>query len=335
MRVLFCTAVIAAIGFVPATILADTVELTNGDLLTGKVIEQTEQRVVITHPVLGEVTLPRDQVVAIKISDPDAPADQPTQEAQLEAAKSTLTDAGYTVEPPAGEELPNPGLKLGPVTLFEGWERRFEVAITGSEGNTDNLNARVALGGFYEDAERRWFVDLAYFTAQDNGDTTENEFYAQATRDWLLPEKKHFYFLTGRYDWDEFQDWESRISGAGGIGYQFVKNDTWELLGRAGLGGNQTFGGTDDEFTPEALLGVGVLWNITDGQKLSFSNTYYPDLSDINEFRNLTRAEWEITIDAGRNLALKLGAENEYQSEPGGDAEKNDLKYYLALIWDF
>jgi len=334
MRYRVCTAIIAAIGFSPA-ICADTVELTNGDVLTGKVIEQTDNRVVLTHPVLGEVSLPADQVAEVKLSDPDAPADQPTQAAQIEAAEATLAEAGYTVEPPAPEQPPNPGLKLGPVTLFEGWERRFEVGINGSEGNTVDFNARVALSGFYEDAERRWFVDMVYERASEDNETTENDFYASVTRDWLLPEKKHFYFLTGRYDWDEFQDWDSRVSGAGGIGYQFVKNEKWELLGRAGAGGNQEFGGEDDEFTPEGLLGVNLLWNIADGQSLRFANTYYPDLGDFSQFRNITRVEWKIALDAVEGMSLAVGAENEHQSDPGGDAEKDDLTYYLSLIWDF
>lgn len=239
---------------------ADTVTLTNGDTITGSLTAQTDEHVVLQHPQLGELKIPRAQVAGIETAavEPDpAEADAPDALAeaaallteagytveppdqagpspeQIQEAESLLTDEGYvidpppgaspspkqvdraqsmlstqgfTVEPPAEEAPPNPALKIGPLRLLEGWERRFEVGINGSEGNTENLSARVALDFFYEDAERRWLIDSAYFTKRESGDTTENEFYAQATRDWLLPDKKHFYFLTGRYDWDEFQD---------------------------------------------------------------------------------------------------------------------------------
>ena len=32
-------------------------------------------------------------------------------------------------------------------------------------------------------------------------------------------------------------------------------------------------------------------------------------------------------------LAMKIGLSNEYDSEATGDDEKNDFKYYLALVW--
>lgn len=339
MRLFLSTALAAAVSFSAVSAFGDTVELTNGDTLTGLVIEQTDEQVELEHPALGRVTVPREQVEAVTI-DAEQPAEGTEAEAEAEAraveqAKSVLTGAGYTVEPPAEEEPPNPGLELGPVTLFEGWDRRFEVGITGSEGNTENRNIRVGLSGFYEDTERRWFVDMAYYNASSGGTRTQNEAYAQITRDLLLPEKRHFYFATGRYDWDEFQAWDHRLSGAGGIGYQFVKTEDFDLLGRAGVGGNQTFGGPDDEFTPEGLLGINLLWDITNTQSLRFANTFYPDLSNLNHYRNITRAEWQIDIDAARNLALKVGAENEHQSNPDGNAEKNDLNYYLNLVLDF
>ena len=76
-------------------------------------------------------------------------------------------------------------------------------------------------------------------------------------------------------------------------------------------------------------------WDITDKQLLTFSNTYYPDLEEIEEFRNITKAEWLLKMDAAKNMSFKLGLENEHISDPGGSAESNDLKYYGALVFDF
>ncbi len=319
----------------------DTITLTNGDTLRGRVVEQDAEQVVIDHEVLGQMTIARDRVSDIVVaqgieagaereSTPTAPSDE-----EVTAAQTLLTGQGYTVEPPAGEEPLNPGLKIGSLTFLEGWERRFELGFNGAEGNTRNFNIRAALSGFYEDAETRWFADAVYSRQSSNRETTEASFYTAITRDWLLPGKRHFYFMTGRYDWDQFQDWDHRASGAAGIGYNFIKEEDFELLGRAGLGGNRTWGGEDDSFTPEGLLGVEMRWNITEGQVLAFSHTYYPDLEDVDESRNLTKAEWRIRLSTVENLSLKLGAENEYQSAPGGDAKHNDFRYYGALVLDF
>jgi hypothetical protein len=52
-----------------AVALADTVELTNGDLLSGKVAGVTADQVLLTSDVLGEVKLPRAKVAAIHFGD--------------------------------------------------------------------------------------------------------------------------------------------------------------------------------------------------------------------------------------------------------------------------
>lgn len=107
------------------------------------------------------------------------------------------------------------------------------------------------------------------------------------------------------------------------------------MLGRLGGGGRYEWGGSDDGFTPEGLAGIVVAYKFNPDHSIRFANTYYPNLEDIDEFRNVTSLDYVIKLNSAKNLALKLGAENEHQSDPGGSAEKNDLKYYLALIWDF
>ena len=49
----------------------------------------------------------------------------------------------------------------------------------------------------------------------------------------------------------------------------------------------------------------------------------------------MTAAEWVIDMSGIEGLALKLGIENEYDSQPRGDARRNDLNYYLALVYGF
>jgi len=61
--------VVVCLSALPLSAAADTVELTNGDLLHGTITEQTDQTVVIEHPVLGRVELPIDQVIAAKLGD--------------------------------------------------------------------------------------------------------------------------------------------------------------------------------------------------------------------------------------------------------------------------
>src|SRR5699024_718144 len=126
-----------------------------------------------------------------------------------------------------------------------------------------------------------------YFFNSSDGETTQNQFSAELEHDWLNPDSPWFYFASGRYEYDEFQNWKSRISAYGGVGYTFIKTKELEVLGRAGFGATKNLGGNHD-LIPEAMLGASVVkWHITPNQTLALSNTIYPALSHLGRFRDL------------------------------------------------
>jgi hypothetical protein len=52
-----------------ATTLADTVQLTNGDLVSGKVLSLDETKLKLKSEALGEVTIARDKIASIHLGD--------------------------------------------------------------------------------------------------------------------------------------------------------------------------------------------------------------------------------------------------------------------------
>ena len=301
---------------------AETIRLESGDVINADIVSQDAERVTIDHPSLGELTIERDQIVAIY-------ADQSALDAALAEEEAAEKAADLEAERAADDGLFGTG-------FLAGWNRQLELGLNGAQGNTQNLNFRTAFKANYEDDEDRWLYNMQYRTASSEGDTTEKKFYAELFKDWLIPDEDYFYFGNGRYDWDDFEDWDSRWSGFGGIGYQFLEDDTWNVRGRAGLGGNQETGGVDgDEFTFEALLGVEADYQIDDGHSIAFTNYLYPSLEDAADFRNVTTLDYIISIDRDKGLALKLGVANEHDSSAPATSEKNDFTYYATLLWQF
>lgn len=301
---------------------AETLKLKDGDVINAPITAQDDTSVTIQHPSLGAVKISRDKIDAI-YEDADA-----LSAAMAEAAAADKA-AQVTAEREADEGIFGSG-------FLAGWNRQFEFGLTGAEGNSQNINFRTAFHGDYQDEEDRWLYDMVYRVARSNGGTTENKFFAQLTKDWLIPDEDYFFFANGRYDWDDFQDWDSRWSGFLGGGYQFIDNDTLNVRGRAGVGGNQEMGGAQgDEFTPEALLGVEADYKISDNQDISFTNYLYPSLEDGGEFRNNTTLAYVITIDRDKGLDLKLGLANEHDSNAPSTSKKNDFTYFASLVWKF
>ena len=273
---------------------AETLELVNGDKLSGELIERTEDHVVLDHAVLGRVTVPT---------------------AKLESPEPV-----------------NPGL-FG-TGFLRGWKRSIEMGLSGASGNSETKDLRAGVNLGYEDETRRWKFEARYLFSEQDHDTSQNNFRTILNRDFLLPNSRWFFFAGGRYDWDDFQNWEHRLTLGAGPGYEFLTSESFNLRGR--IGPSLTIQrGDDDDVKGEMLLGLEAVWRISEAQTLNLSNSIFPALSDPGEFRNVTNADWIVQLSERYRLALKLGLENDYDSSVDSDTEKNDLKYYGSLLYSF
>lgn len=301
---------------VPMAALAaqTTLELSNGDTLTGEVTQESDTQITIKHAVLGTLTMDKSQVTVLAKTESDEAADVPVEEASekvAEAADNGLFGTGILTD----------------------WKRRFDLGIAGSAGKTRNHQVNIGFSADYESEWTRIAHKTAYFRAKSEDDLSAHSFYTMINRDWLRPGTPWFHFAGGRMDWDQFKDWDYRANANGGIGYEFVKTDDWLLLGRSGLGFNQTFGGEREEFTPEGLLGIETQWDMNEHQHIEFTNAFYQSLTDKNEFRNVSTFDWVLDLNTFAGVALKVGLLNEYDSATEDDINENDFRYTVSLAW--
>jgi len=170
-------------------------ELANGDRVTGEVVEQTPDRIVLEHPVFGRIEVPTSEL------ESEGPV--------------------------------KPGL-LG-TRFMRGWTREFGLGLDGSEGNTVNFNLRSTLELDYEDEHRRWDIDGFLVYKTDDREKTDRNARFTVQRDWLLHESHWYLFARGIYDYDDFKDWKHRISAIAGPGYQILERESLDLRSAVGL----------------------------------------------------------------------------------------------------
>lgn len=310
MHAILHAAVLVALLGTVANVSAVTIELTNGDKLSGEISSASDDAVTLRHPLLGELTVPRSQIAKLQ---PD-PADE------------TATTAGTAVTET------DDGL-LGTGWLSD-WKRRVEIGVTGAAGKSENQEIQAGFSADYEGDDKRWAHKTRYYRNEANGDLSDHSLFSTLNRDWLNPGSPWFEFAGGRFDWDELKDWDYRLTANGGVGYDFVKTDDYRLLGRAGLGANQTFGGDREEFTFEGLLGIDVQWKVSPNQTFAFVNTLHPSFQETGEYRNLTTLDWVLDLDQSMGMALKISLSNEYDSLADDEVDSNDFKYTGSLVWD-
>jgi putative salt-induced outer membrane protein YdiY len=220
-------------------------------------------------------------------------------------------------------------------SAFPSWAFRLEAGLAGATGNTENFNLRFGAGAQRKTESIETKFDLYYLYASENGRRSQNRGEFNARNDWLMPGTPWSVFALGKVEYDEFQEWDWRLSGFVGPGYAFIDNGRTLLRGRVGAGGNREFGSPQNEFTPEALAGVDFDFKITDRQKFALTYDYIPSLSDFPEFRTNGRASWEMLIDPKLNMSLRIGAEHRYQSNPGDGFRHNDLDYFATFVIGF
>lgn len=236
---------------------------------------------------------------------------------------------------PAPEQPATPAPPPPPSSWLEGWDGSVSVGLNGSDGNTERLSFRAGLDGLRKTPKLKTRLNSSYTYAQDNGEATENKARIDLRNDWLLPESRWRYFALGSFEYDDFQEWDFRVSAFLGIGYEFIKTERTLLLGRVGAGVSREIGGSRNELIPEALIGGDFEHQLTERQKLSATVDFFPELTRFGPYRFVARAAWEILIDPEVKMSLKIGIEDRYDSTPGEGFKRNDLDYFALLAWSF
>ncbi len=251
------------------------------------------------------------------------------------SAGGELSTAGARVWLSAKDEQAAEAIEEADRSWLAGWAGSIEFGLTGASGNNENFNLRGAASASREDDRTADQINLVYTYANDEGDKTENRFQADGRHGWKFSESPWRVYVGATYEYDEFQDWDHRLSVGPGVGYQAVETDKTSLLLRAGINATREFGGSDDRWHPEADLGLDLNHQLTERQSLEAVFDLYPSLDPTGPYRFVGKAGWRIDVDPEVNLFLRLGVEDRYDSSPGPDKKRNDISYYATLGWSF
>lgn len=268
-------------------------------------------------------TLPHDEALPAPIAAEAAP---PAAIEPSPPTESPLAENDLQVAPPT--TWYEPAYWFGPAP----WDTGVELGINGSTGNNESVSIRA--GGYIKRESRFSKLDLStsYNRTTTSGDATQNNAQLDARNDWLLDENSPWtLYGTGNLFYDQFQAFDVQVSANTGIGYRFIRQPGFDLIGRFGGGTSREIGGPDDRWVPESLLGLEYSQQIATNQKLYSKVDYYPDLDELGEFRLVSDTGWEIELVQPSNLSLKVSATDRYDSTPNG-AEPNLLNYSVLLL---
>lgn len=301
-----------------AAALADDVALETGEVLRGTVVERGATVLVMEHPVLGTLRIPAGKVKFV-VTEADRVA--------AEASARRVLPAEPAAPPPPGE---------GPAAPGEAdWKSKFEAGVNGTGGNSRAQNFLVGARTEYTLPRDVWRFDARYTRSETEGVTSQSRLTAGGRKEWVLEDDRWRYFADGRYDRDQFTEWDQRGTLAAGASYRWLTGKSLSASLRAGAAGTKEWGSGEDHVRPEGLLGVEGKWKVDAAKEVVFESTVYPDLADTPEFRLASSLALGIRLDDGGSMNLRLGVDHEYDTHRKAPFKRTDYRYFAMLVVDF
>ena len=218
------------------------------------------------------------------------------------------------------------------IALQRKWAFEASMDITGKSGNSSQLGTafgfRATLAGPSD--------TLAFYTAYDRQET-DNE----KSSDQLKAGVDYSSHFAEQYSWyvrdeggfDRIKDIQFYNVAAAGIGYDFIKDDTQTLTGRAGLSfRNENYTDPLTEDVNDAGLDFGLAHSYkTDSWSLVTRISFVPAFNDLGNFRLTQESFLELPL-ANPRWKMRFGLSNDYNSRPTEGLEKLDTTYFSRLI---
>ncbi len=247
---------------------ADTIELSNGDKLTGTVTEQTAGKIKIETSYAGTVEVSLAEVASMNT---ETPMQFVLQDGQvINGTVRTMPGGGIEVTGRDQSSVQLPGLasisSIGAIppsgTLPLEWHGDASLAGNVTKGNTDTSAVGLATRIVGEQKAIQRFTGYANYNKEEsNGTTTKNQYLLGGKYDRFFTEQ--WYGFAGLdFEKDKFKDLDLRSTLSAGAGHQFYNTDELKLSVEAGLSY------TDDNYiNAEDDAYAGFIWGVNWEQK--------------------------------------------------------------------
>jgi len=312
--------------------LAGEITLKNGDRLTGKIVDQTDEAIVIETEYAGKVKIARAHIEKVILADAEAAAKSLAQ--PIQAAKA---DKSAAIVPTPVVEKHSPSSFAGRIKgIATGWEGNANIGFSFTSGNSNNITMTTGLRAVKPNPQGGMLIYFRSLWNSSHGTsavvTTQNAFWGGARYDRNLS-KKMFGFLSYDFERDKPRRLSFRSVAGGGLGHRTVKNDRTELEFLAGLAWNRTWQAGADSDTPEGLVGLNFKQKINHRFRVQNAFTYFQNVTDTHEYRVLF--DTSLNADVTPRIGVYFAIGNRYNNDPLGNAKKNDFLLTTGLKWNF
>lgn len=319
-------------------IAAGEVTLKNGDRVSGKIVEQTEESIVIETEYAGKITIVRRHVekIADQVSasgkGPSVSAESPTAQSPTQEKKSDAPAAMPIAPVKAPARLFSGGFK----GVVDGWEGNANVGFSFTSGNSNNSTMTTGVRAVKSGGRDNLTVYARSLWNSNRGGgrmvTTQNAFWGGARYDRNLEREL---FAYGSYDFerDRPKGLNLRSVVGAGVGRHVLKNEITQLDLLLGGAWNRTWQTGDNTDTPEAVAGLSVKHRLHEKLRFQNSLTFYQNVTDRDEYRVIMDATF--SADVTRRVGVFITIGDRFNNDPHRTARRNDFLFTTGMKWNF
>jgi len=324
------TVFLGAILLLAQAARADTVTLSNGDVLQGEVTEH-ETGVQLEHPVLGTLEIPKERVTRIVRDDgaatpaaiPMPPAPPPPTPCSPCAPCAEVRPAAPCAPACATESVekcPRP------------WDLAIGLGLSNETGNTEKIKVNTDV-----EAEIRWrglnkvhWRASAYYEESD-GAQTEGKYFSTVTYTRRISPRGHLFGLW-LVDRDDFADIMLRTGWFVGYGHDFIDTKATTFSGALGAGAI-----VEKRKNQPTLETAAALAQLEFAHDFAFGDRFEALARVIPYLDEVELSPWRLELryihPLRKNLDVTAGFLLDYVPEPPPGIESYDTKLTLGLRW--
>lgn len=339
MRILSWPLGILLLFSLAVNIAASEIMLKNGDRITGKIVEESEETITLETEYAGKVKIARSHIEKVVANPVANNAATPTAVATTVAAKPPVPKPEKAVIPPTATQLvkkSSNGFAGRLRTMATGWEGNANIGFSYTSGNSNNITMTTGLRAAKIRPQDGFTIYARSLWNSNHGSTasvtTQNAFWGGARYDRTI-DKKLFGFVSYDFERDKPKKLDFRSVAGGGLGHRTIKRERTDLELLVGLAWNRTWQLGNDTNTPEGLAGMTFRQKLNDRLKFQNSLTYYQNVTDKNEFRFIFDAT--LSADVTKKVGFYLTVGDRYNSDPLGTAKTNDFLFTTGMKWNF
>jgi len=317
-------------------VIADTIFLTNGDIISGKISSMQKNELLFRTPY-AEIKVPWNDIKDIK-SD---------ETITVEFADHSQF-SGLLVQTENGPSIKNPNLSspvpiklskiksINPPVVSNNAEVDGSIHLGGSKasGNTQTQSFHADANIIAKAGNNKFTAGAAYNQDANKGVESSNNLHAFMKYDhYFMP--KWYTSLFTNFTKDRFQDLNSRTSFGAGLGHEIWNSDISYLTAEIGIAyTTENFNEAEDR---EFMAGRWAIdyhhWFIKDRLQFFHNHEGILSLEGLDDFLVRSHTGFKLPVYQGFNLLTQIDLD--YDNKPAEGKKSTDTRYIVGVgyVW--